>query len=70
MIHLAKKANCCKTNHYVLFYKYRMNKKKKWHFFIVNCLALAKDNLVEKLVLIKEYQDRSIISLKFIYNLT
>lgn len=39
-------------------------------FFILNCLALAKDNLIEKLVLIKEYQDRSIISLKFIHNLT
>lgn len=46
-----------------------MNKKKAF-FFILSCLALAKDNLVEKLVLIKEYQDRSIISLKFIHNLT
>ena len=47
-----------------------MNKKKKWHFFILNCLALAKDNLVEKLVLIKDYQDCSSISLKFIHDLT
>lgn len=31
---------------------------KKMAFFILNCLALAKDNLVEKLVLIKEYYDR------------
>ena len=43
------KADCCRTNHYVLFYKYYMNKKG---LFYIKLFSSGKKNLVEKLVLI------------------